>query len=584
MNKTNLFLIPALAISSLCYASRDMDEIATELPFGGMPHISEEPEPIAEFTPSYGDNDVLVKSLKGVYLYQGDTPPPVGAKAGVKGVEFSGNFVSLSAVDQRVLQSQISRAILYQPLTRKKLQEVRAIIANYYKSKHRPFVLVIIPEQDITDQVLAISVIESRLGAVTVTGNRYFSSDQYLKEISLQEGSEINSDTLMGDLTWINRNPFRTTNAVFKPGEELYTTDVEIVAEDYNPFQVYLGTDNTGMNISDYGRLFAGFNWGNAFNTGQIISYQFTSSPDFHKFWSQTLSYTAPLPWRDTIMIFGGYSKVHATAGPELPPNNTTGTSWQVSGRYAFVLPSRGTWVQECKAGLDYKRTNNDFIVNEETISNTLVSEFQIVGEYSTEFVFPKIAIDAGAEVFISPGELSDSMSSEAYNSLRPGADHTYIFTRFGTRAVFTLPMDFLFDARARFQLSSGTLLPIEQYGLGGVDSVRGYINRAVNVDDVLLFNFELKTPEVSLIQQFAKTNKLKDGLRGVLFLDVGTGCENTTYNGEQKWYTLAGIGPGLRYGITPYLQARFDWGIALSNIPVNNSSNRVYYSVIASY
>jgi hemolysin activation/secretion protein len=566
------------------HASREYDEIATEVPFGRYPYIDQENEPSFETETSYGDADVLIPRLMGLYFYYGDIPPTEDEKSAVQGVKFADNFTGLDFTDKRILQEQVSSAALYQPLTKLKLNEIRAIVANFYKNKDRPFVLVTVPEQNVTDQVVAISVIEAKLGSVSVSGNKWFSSDQYLKAISLKEGSVINSSTLGSDLTWINRNPFRTTNAVFKPGSEIYTTDVEIVADDYKPWQVYIGTDNTGFNVTDYGRLFIGLNWGNAFNVGHILSYQFTTSPDFHKFWSQTLNYTMPLPWRDLIALFGGYAKTHATSGPNMPANNTTGTSWQLSGRYVFARPTRDMTMQEWKVGLDYKRTNNDFIVGESVISNSLVSEFLIAGEYNIEVLFPKISLNADAQTFIAPGQLSDSMSKSAYNTLRSGADNAYIYTRLGSKAVFTLPMDFILDLKGRIQLSSGTLLPIEQFGLGGIDSVRGYVERAVNVDDALLLNIEARTPAISLFQQFGKTNKVKDALRGLIFFDVGSGWENNTIQGQHKWSTLAGIGPGLRYGITPWVNMRLDWGFALSKISTNYTPNRIYYSVIASY
>ncbi|MBM3200916.1 MAG: ShlB/FhaC/HecB family hemolysin secretion/activation protein [Chlamydiae bacterium] len=582
---TKILFLSALTMTSFCYAYKDVDEIATEIPFGKEAYTREKPMPMQEDEFSYSEDEVLVANIDGVYVYEGDAPVSSKEKSGISGVEFSRSYSGLSLHDQIILQQRISKAVLYQPLTRKKISEIRSIIIDFYKTHDRPFVLVTIPEQDITDRVLAISVIEAKLGNITVTGNKWFSSDQYLKEISLQKGSFINSAKLVNDLTWLNRNPFRTTNAVFKPGTALYTTDVEIVADDYKPFQFYLGADNTGFHITDYGRLFAGINWGNAFNAGHILAYQFTSSPDFHKFLSQTLSYTIPLPWRDFVSFFGGYSTLHASNSPGLPSNKTHGQDWQVSGRYTFVRPMDNSLQQEFKAGLDYKRTNNDFSVGEEVISNSIVSEFLIAGEYNAQIVFPKFSVDAGGQLYISPGSLSSAMSKSAYDPLRNGATPLYAFTRLGSRVIYNLPMDFLLDMRARVQLTTGSLLPIEQFGMGGVDTVRGYINRAVNLDNALLFNVEAKTPAISLMKYFTKSTKAEDGLRGVVFLDAGGGWENTSIEGLNKWSTLIGIGPGLRYAISPYINARLDYGVALTTLPSPlNCTTRLYYSVVASY
>ena len=42
----------------------------------------------------------------------------------------------------------------------------------------------------------------------------------------------------------------------------------------------------------------------------QILSYQYTAAPDFEKFQAHTIHYTAPLPWRDIFVLYGGYSKI----------------------------------------------------------------------------------------------------------------------------------------------------------------------------------------------------------------------------------------------------------------------------------
>lgn len=566
------------------FATSEYEEIASEVPFGAYPEVTEEIEVVEEKPSSIGEYDIILKRVDGVLIYEGDVPPTASEKSSTDGVKFHQNFNSLDPLDKRILQDRISKVILYQPLNKNKMQEIRRVIVDYYKNhKKRPFVLVVIPEQEVSDRVLAVSIIESKLGTITVHGNQWFSDESYLEYMSLQEGSTINSDVLMSDLGWVNRNPFRKADVIFKPGTENYTTDVEIVANDYKPIQFYGGGDNTGFDVTDYGRLFVGFNWGNAFNSDQILAYQFTTAPDFHKYQSHTLHYTVPLPWRDILLLFGGYSTVHASAA-DLPANVSKGTSWQLSGRYVFPMPPIDTWLQEWKLGLDFKRTNNTFTVNDEVISDTLVSLFQFVGEYNTSFRFEWGFVEVNVEGFFSPGSLGSSMTKSAYATLRPGATNLYFYTRAGAGALIDLPLDFLLNLKAKTQLSTGTLLPLEQFGLGGFYSVRGYVDRAVNVDDALLLNAEVRTPKISLMQNLNKMSDPVDALSGVAFLDMGFGQQNSTVGTEQKSYTLVGIGPGLRYDIGQWLHARFDWGIRLSKIPINDHASRVYFSIVANY
>ena len=58
---------------------------------------------------------------------------------------------------------------------------------------------------------------------------------------------------------WLNNNPFRQVDVVFKPGEKLGATDVELDVNDRLPFRPYVGYEDSGTRFTGPDRFITGF-------------------------------------------------------------------------------------------------------------------------------------------------------------------------------------------------------------------------------------------------------------------------------------------------------------------------------------
>jgi hypothetical protein len=79
----------------------------------------------------------------------------------------------------------------------------------------------------------------------------------------------------------------------------------------------------------------------------------------------------------------------------------------------------------------------------------------------------------------------------------------------------------FTWVLRASGQFADARLLPTEQFGLGGYDTVRGYNERVVDGDDGWLLVNEIRTPHIPLGNLTARTDG-RDWLQGLIFCDYG--------------------------------------------------------------
>jgi hemolysin activation/secretion protein len=379
---------------------------------------------------------------------------------------------------------------------------------------------------------------------------------------------------------------------IFAPGSKPWTTDIKLITRDRRTLRVYAGADNTGNEFTGYTRLFTGFNWGNVFNLGHLFSFQWTTSNDIRRFNAFTGSYSAPLPWRHIFSVFGGYSRVK----PEMRHFRSEGWSAQASPRYKIFLgKTYGSLLQDINAGYDFKWTNNNLEFVDQSrqgfIQTKVCQISQFLVSYHLGYEHGPHAVNFNIEYVFSPfkGWFRHN-NTQAFQTLQPGSYPIYMYGRGGLSEIYTFSKyKFSLFLQGRGQYSNKILLPSEQFGLGGYDTVRGYPERVVNYDDAVCLNAELRSPSVSILK-FLKFKKQDDSLYALAFVDYGYGCphkvEPHSYRHlDAPGRTLAGFGPGLRYKFKNWFTARADCGFPITPLLQRHTLDPwFYFGVFASY
>lgn len=536
------------------------------------------------------DDKVLIPCLKGILLMGCETSVDPEKIKLIKGIEVADLDIPgcMNSLREHLCH------FINNPLTKQGLVDLKREVILYYREYDRPVIHVYIPPQNITAGGVQIVVYESKLCDLKIVNNCYFKTDKLKKYFRLKQNAPIDTNVLVKDLEWLNRNPFRQMDAVFIPSVHEGMTDIEIVSHDRFPFRLYSGVENTGLEDSGHNRWFLGFNWGNAFGLDHIFSYQFTSGSNYDEFWAHSLNYTAPLSWRHVLNVFGGVSEVHAILPEEnkqalLNENNakvikTHGFSAQGSLRYEIPILAYRNLLQELTFGFDYKRTNTSLNLDGAPFKGDICNLTQLMMGYNSGMETNRVKYSLIAEIFVSPGEWLPDQENERYNSLRRYAKNTYVYGRGALCPIFRLPKCFTVEPTLRFQLSSQNLLASEQIGLGGYNSVRGYEERQVNVDNAIILNLELRTPQIPLFSYFEKAKCLNEGILFLLFFDYGYGKNHKLQYDEKKVNILSGIGPGVRYNLSDHVSFRGDWGFQLERIEDNDRSYMFHFGLVLSF
>jgi hemolysin activation/secretion protein len=454
--------------------------------------------------------------------------------------------------------------LLGKPVSFASLATVQRDAQLWYIDHGHPFVDVTLPPQNIDSGVVQVVVTEYRVGAVTVAGNHWFSSPLLTRESGLRPGGSLTLNGLRVDLSVLNRNPFRTVNLVFQPGAATGTADVELRTRDRIPVHVYAIFDNQGVKNLGQDEWGVGGTWGNVFGLDQLLSYQFTRS-DLNRYAAHSLSWTAPLPWRDRVLVFGAYAAERPDIGRYF---DETGHSGQASIRYVHDLPDFDISVVhfsgDLQLGYDYKITNNNLEFGGINVFRSAAAEqqFPLIAELSDSDRFGQTEISN--QLVLSPGGLSGGNATRAFAVLEPGAKAHYVYDNFSLTHTSFLPAGFTLESRFFGQVANADLLYSEELGLGGAAAVRGYVTDTALGSNGVLVSQEVRAPAFG----FDGPWHVQDAAQLGVFWDYGHVAQVTPVPGAVNHADLASAGVDIHASLGRYVSLSFDIGWQLRAPP----------------
>ncbi len=539
------------------------DRVAPQTP---TPHPSQPLKLPEEARPAPASREVLLDVLKGIVFV---ASPSALVKNGLAANEAD----PIRAPGNPLLEDPAFVARLHpfigEPLTRESLERITHQADEWYRQHGRPFVGIAVPPQNISSGVVQVVVQDYRVGEVRAEGNRYFSGALLQRESGLSAGQTLTLDGVKDSLARLNDNPFRSVTTRFQPGTDPGTTDVVLQTSDRLPVRVYAGFDNQGIPSLGRNEWSVGANWGNVFGWDQQLSYQFTRGTS-GLFNAHSLSWTAPLPNGDKLLIFGSHEKAQPDVGPDF---GETGTSGQASLRYLHTL-ARTSWSnglelsQNVQAGYDFKTTNNDLEFGGIQVFGSRIEIDQFSLSYDATLSDPLGQTALDNLLVYSPGGLTGANNDASFQSSLPGSSANYLYDRVVLTRVTFLPGNFNWVARIVGQWSNGNLPFSEQLGAGGLNSVRGYVTDAALASEGVLVSQELRSRAFSLLKALHRDSQVSDQLQLGVFWDYGHVHQRDPVDNQINDADLASVGLNLHAMLGRYVDLRLDTGWQLRRAP----------------
>ena len=442
------------------------------------------------------------------------------------------------------------------------IQQARAALEAAYARRGYGATQVTLPEQELKDGVVRLRVVEARLSRILVEGNRFFGTANIRESLpALQTGAPLNTNRLAANLQFANENPAKQATVVLKPGARADEVEAEVRVADQWPYRFSLSLDNTGTSDTGDYRVGAGFQHANLFDRDQVLNLQYVTSPtqanDVLIFGA---GYRVPLyPLGDSIDLIAGYANVDSGVVQGL--FNISGSGRIYAGRYNFGLPRFAGVEQKLGLGFDGRYYDNNVVpVGTATaiVPDYVLHPLSLAYSGAWRGVADEVSFHASGVRNLPGGSNGDQAQ---FDLVRPGAPADYTLSRLNVAWVRSFPRDLQGRLRFTAQYTGDELLPAEQLGIGGMDSVRGFVERQFAGDRGYSGTFEIYSPDLG--SRFEV-----DGLRVrvLAFYDYGRVWQINPQVFEPGVIGIASAGPGIRIGYKSNLSARLDYGSVIKN------------------
>jgi hemolysin activation/secretion protein len=456
-------------------------------------------------------------------------------------------------------------------------------ITTAYRNEGYLVAYALIPQQEIKDGILQITVIESKVGQIDVTGNTSYSSNFIQKHLQkTKKDPSLREATLDRALLILNDYPSLDVKAALKAGKDFGTTDITAQVKDSRPLSGSLSYDNFGSDTTSKSRLNAELNIGNLITSGDLLMLRGLTGLD--KIDLENLSY-GRIEYIIPVMYSGTkagiyYSNSIYEAGEQYAILDIQGKA-HVAGAYLThpLVKTRATSL-DVKFGFDYKDIYEYML--DETTSEDNIRVFNLGLNYNVVDGFYgrnilNITYYQGIRDLFGGNGANDPETS------RINADGGFSKGTLDLARVQKLPGYNHLILRASGQYSNDDLFVAEQFFIGGVGSIRGFSPSALSGDKGYSISGELYIappyPETKIFNQ-----NLGDTVKLVLFADHGGVFKNDVQPGEDKNDYLTSIGVGLRLYATQYVSARLDWGVPRIDGHFETGDSETYVQLVFNF
>ena len=176
-----------------------------------------------------------------------------------------------------------------------KIVEVRSQILAAYRERGYVAVAVELPQQRLTNATVKLDVIEGRLSAIYVKGNRYFSSNNVMRVMpGLHTNMMLNAITFQAELNRANANQDRQLYPEIDPGPDPGTSDLTLTVKDRLPLHEKLELNNENTPGTPELRVNSSAVYDNLWQQEQVLGLQYSFSPELYKEGDQWNFYDLP--------------------------------------------------------------------------------------------------------------------------------------------------------------------------------------------------------------------------------------------------------------------------------------------------
>jgi len=440
--------------------------------------------------------------------------------------------------------------------TEEDVELARAALEERYRRAGFQTAVVEVPPQDASRGVVVLSVREMTVGRLSVKGSRFHDIEKIKRRAaSLQEGVVPNFEDVQSDLVALNRRASLQVTPEFKPGMEPGTVDVELVVQDRFPFYASAELNNRYSENTTPLRLDLAARYENLWHLGHTIGVGFQVAPqDPNDATIYSGYYIAPLPWWDGWSVMAQAIRQNSDVST-LGGSASTGNGEIYGLRVIKDLPGKPGLFHSATFGLDYKNFEQSLSFDNGLIASSPVTYWPFVAAYNGFWAGRnyRFRFDGSFNWHfrgMGSGEVE-------FDNRRYGANGNYIYFRGYSEYEQDLWAGFRAKGVFQGQATPNPLVDSEQFSVGGLTTVRGYLESQTVGDSAVAASAELHSPSL-----LAWTKRKSDDLRLFAFIDAGAAYINDPLPDQTTQFNLWSYGFGGYIRISDFLNGSVVVGI----------------------
>ncbi|HIL73904.1 MAG TPA: ShlB/FhaC/HecB family hemolysin secretion/activation protein [Verrucomicrobia bacterium] len=519
---------------------------------------------LVAFVPMGVSQEGVLPPLKDLGIV-GDEP----AEIVLKGVEFDGNTVFSDAELLELVKERLGKKVSIE-----ELEGVRKAVSKHYVDHRYVNSGAVIDEQDMAGGILKIRIVEGYLDAVNVMNEGWLRSGYLRKRVHREVGKPLNLDDLKLALELIRRDDkIRKINTALVPGDELGQSHLDMIVTEKKVFDVGIGISNRRPPSVGAEEAEMFFGTKNLTSLGDTLraNYTFTQEGmreiDFGDARNYSVFYSLPLTRWDTTLELGLTQSDYAILEEPFDALDIQSDTRMYS--VALRQPIYRDFQHEFSVTLKGEHRRSEVLVSGERFS---ISPGSVNGQtritalrISPEYVYRSQERVIAARTTFSFGldKLDPIMT--------PDFDRKY-FT-WMTQASWVESVtknDTLLIVKLLHQYTDQSVVSMEQFSLGGMNTIRGYRENQLIRDNALVISPELRIPVY-------KDRYGKPLVYLIPFFDFGTGW-NT--EGPKDRETIYSAGLGVTYNPSDYVNMAVYWGHAFKDFDIPNDDDLQDYGI----
>ncbi|XZN93525.1 MAG: ShlB/FhaC/HecB family hemolysin secretion/activation protein [Microcoleus sp.] len=489
-------------------------------------------------------------------------------------------FIGNTVFSQKTLEQEIIKKILKldnntNRITFAQLQQLISEVTKLYKDKGYINSFAYIPttseepNQRLQNRGAAgeviVKIVEGGLESIRVrrkTGKQRLNLNYICNRLA-RASQPLQVPRLLDALRLLQLDPLiKNISAELIPGSQFHRSALEVKFEEEKTFSAALLLDNRRVpSIGSFRRQLQ-LTEANLLGKGDGLSLAYTNTDGSNAF---DLSYTLPLnPQNGTINLSAGVTDNRVIEKPfEKVDIRAAAQYFDLTFRQPILRNPRqelalGVTATRRKSGTSILGEDFPLSAGADAKGRTAISAVRFFQDWTVRNNDELLALRS--QFSLGLGVFNATVNSEA-------PDSRFLAWRGQGQWIRRFRRDTFLVAKTDVQLANRTLLPLEQFGIGGGNSVRGYRQDIQLADNGISASAELRFPIVG------RSDRGLGVLQIAPFVDAGTVWNSSGIENSERQFLMS-VGTGLRWELGDTMSANFYWGIPLVDV---NSRGRTW-------